>query len=347
MPEVILAVIIMLSLTVYALLGGADYGAGIWDLLSFGPRKEEQQKLIGQAIAPVWEVNHVWLIFIIVLLFSGFPAVFAAITTALHIPILLVLVGVVFRGAAFTFRSYYTRAPSAQRFWARVFSVASLLTPIFLGVVIGALSSGSVQVRDGRSLQGFFADWASPFPIVIGLFAATLFAYLAAVYLTVEASDIWMQNDFRRRAILSGIAVAFFAGLTFLLSGSYAPAIRSGLLDRPWSWGEQIATAIAAIVAFWALLQRRFRLARFFAAAQVVFILWGWALAQYPYLVRPDLTITNATAPRGAIEELMTVCLVGAVIMIPSLLLLFSIFKGTFGPVAVAFADRTNESIDS
>jgi cytochrome bd ubiquinol oxidase subunit II len=329
--DVLFGIIMMGSLTIYVLLAGADYGGGVWDLLSFGQRAEDQRDLIASAITPVWEANHVWLILVVVLLFSGFPPAFAAITTALHVPLLILLLGIVFRGTSFTFRAYNAGNYLAQRYWGLIFSFASILAPLFLGITVGAISNGRVLVLHGISQEGFIAPWLSPFPIMVGIFALALFAYLAAAYLAVETSNQSLQEDFRTRALLAGIMVAICALSTFLLSIKEASNIRVGLLSRPWSWSEQIATALAAIVAFAALWLRHYRIARLAVGLQVCCILWGWALAQYPYLVRPSLTLFNSSAPVAVLKDLAWACLAGTVVLFPSLLYLFRVFKSGRG----------------
>jgi len=326
-PEVLVAAVIIGSLTFYALLGGADYGGGIWDLFSSGPRAQTQRDTIARAITPVWEVNHIWLVLVIVLLWTGFPPAFAAITTALHIPLLILLFGIIFRGVSFTLRNYDTQNLQLQKMWGLVFSVASIIAPLVLGIVVGAITHGGIVMVEGASANGYMTPWLSPFPLVVGGFAVALFAYLAAVYLTVEAAEKELKEDFRRRAIISGIFVALFAVLTFLVSIRQAPEVKNALLDHPWSWGEQGFTALASILSFWCLLRRRFVMARFAAAAQVSLILWGWALAQYPFLVRPQLTLSNSAAPPTVEKTLLGACIAGAMILLPSIRYLYKVFK--------------------
>ena len=222
-PEMLLALILMASLTFYVLLGGADYGGGVWDLLSSGPRRQEQRELISNAITPVWEANHVWLVLVVVLLFAGFPAAFAAITTALNIPLTVLIIGIVMRGSSFVFRAYHTGDYQTQRRWGLIFAIASTVTPICLGVVVGAISSGRVLVRDGVSVNGFLVPWLGTFPVMVGFFALSLFVFLAAVYLTAEAREPALQEDFRRKALVSGAIVAVMALGTFLAARTGAP----------------------------------------------------------------------------------------------------------------------------
>ncbi len=200
--EIIIAGIMIVSLVFYALLGGADYGGGVWDLFAFGKRAKQQRELISDAIGPVWEANHVWLILVIVILFTAFPLAFSVISTALHVPLTLLLIGIVLRGTAFTFRTYDVQRDDVQRRWSLVFSIASIFTPVLLGVTLGAIASGTIRVENGVVTTGFFNSWLAPFPFAVGFFALALFAFLAAVYLTSETNDKNLQVDFRRRAPL-------------------------------------------------------------------------------------------------------------------------------------------------
>jgi cytochrome d ubiquinol oxidase subunit II len=330
--ETIVAGAMVVSLVIYVLLGGADYGGGVWDLFAFGRRAREQRALIADAIAPVWEANHVWLILVIVILFTAFPPAFAAIATALHIPITLLLIGIVLRGTAFTFRSYDVQRDDVQRRWSLVFSIASIITPILLGTILGATASGTIRVENGAVVNGFFSSWLAPFPIAVGFFALALFAFLAAVYLTVEAEQREIQQpqlheDFRLRALIAGVAVGLLALTVFILAGTGAPTVRAGISRTWWALGLHCVTAIFAISAFVTLWTRRYRLARICAAAQVTLILLGWAFAQYPHLVEPNLTITSAAAPAITLELLLAALAAGALLLFPSYYYLIRVFK--------------------
>lgn len=331
---ILLALILMLSLTGYALLGGADYGGGVWDLLARGPRARQQRDLIAHAIGPIWEANHVWLILVVVVLFTAFPAAFALIATALHIPLALMLVGIVLRGSAFTFRTYDASDDRVQQRWGRAFAIASLITPILLGVIVGALSSGLIQpVAEIRS-GAYFFTWFAPFPFAVGLFAVVLFAFLAATYLTADTDDPALQDDFRLRAMVTELLAGGLALVVFLLAGSEAPAIRENLARSWWTWYLQLATAAMAVAVLWSLWTRRFRLARLFAPAQVTLILWGWGLAQFPYLVRPTLTIEASAGAATTMRFLLWALLAGALLLFPSYWYLFRVFKGEVAPQA-------------
>lgn len=325
--EVLLGGAMVAALVLYVLMGGADFGGGVWDLLASGPRRAEQRALIEEALGPIWETNHIWLILVVVLLFSAFPASFEAISVALHVPLTLLLVGIVFRGSAFTFRSYDTRDDPHQRRWGWMFSLASIVSPLLLGMVVGTIASGGIRVQGGRVTSGYFS-WLSPFSWAVGLFALALFALLAATYLAYEARTPALRDDFRKRALWAGVAVGALALATFLLAGSEAPRIRLGLTGRPYTWPLHLATGGAAVTAFWALWSRRFRLARVAVAVQAALIVLGWAASQYPYLVVPDLTLQGTAANPVTRRLLLWALAAGSVVLLPSLFVLFSVFKG-------------------
>ena len=335
--ELLVAGVMLATLAVYTLTGGADFGGGVWDLLASGARAEEQRRLIARTLAPIWEANHVWLILIIVLLFVGFPPVFAAVTTALHVPLSVMLVGIVLRGSAFTFRAYDLKAGAGARRWRRVFEVASLITPVTLGVTLGAL--GHIRVNpvvlvDGGCvrmapalplvLTDFVSEWWAAFPLAVGGFTLAVCAYLAAVYLANEADDRELAEVFRVRALISAGAVGVTALLAFSVS---APHIQADLTASAWAGPLHVATGVAAVAAIALLWLRRFAAARVAAAAQVTLIVLGWGLAQYPELAIPGLTIAECGAPRSVLVPMLVTLGIGSAVLVPALIYLFAVFK--------------------
>ena len=331
LPELVAGVIVV-ALNVYALMGGADFGGGVWELFARGPRREQQRALIAQAIGPIWEANHVWLVVVVVLTFTGFPAAYAAMGTVLHIPLAILLVGIVMRGSAFVFRSYGSRTWEQRRRWGAMFAIASTLTPLLLGVVIGALSTGAVGAAAAQTGALPFIDvyvhpWLAPFPLAVGALALALFAMLAAVYLTLETPDADLQDDFRRRALAAAGAVFVAAFAALAIAHHEAPMMRAGLMNSRWAPPFQLSTGVAAVTVIAALWLRRYRVARAAAGAQLSLILWGWAFSQFPYVVPPTLTIRAAAAPAITLRIVTAALAAGALLLVPSLVYLRRTFS--------------------
>lgn len=319
------------GLVAYAITGGADFGGGIWDLLARGPRSAEQRGAIEHAIAPIWEANHVWLIFVIVVMFTAFPRAFAAIGIALHIPITLALIGIVLRGAAFTFRAYGLEPPGRRRLWQRVFAWSSAFTPVFLGLTLAAIASGEIRVdASGQVTSGFFAGWLSPFALAVGVFAAVLFAMLAAIYLCADTRGE-LQTDFRHRAIWAELIAGAVSLFTFWRAAVDAPQLFAGL-TRPGGIGLQLATALAAVTTLHALVRGRFSRARIAAAVQVALVVGGFGWAMDDHLILPDLTRGAAGGHPRIDETVVVAMLLGAMLLLPSLWLLFRVFKARQRP---------------
>jgi cytochrome d ubiquinol oxidase subunit II len=321
------AAVLWLSLTAYAVLAGADFGGGVWDALASGPRARRQRRAVAAAMGPVWEANHVWLIFMIVGLFTAFPTAFAALAVALYLPLTVAMTGIVLRGAAFAFRAHGRDAVGALEPWGVVFGAASVLTPAFLGAAAAAVASGAIRVAGGRVTSSPLAGWTTPFAADLALLSVSLCAYLAATDLMGETADEpGLQADFRRRALAAGVASGVFAlaglGLALVgprplideLTGRGLPLLVLALLNGP-----------VALVAVW---RGHPRVARLAVAAQVVLVLWAWAAGQWPALVPPDLTIDGTAAPAATLSLFLVVVAVGMALLLPSLYLLFRVFKG-------------------
>ena len=187
-PDDLLLIVLLTALTLYAILGGADFGAGVWEFTTALQSSEKERQHIYKAIGPVWEANHVWLIFVLVILMNGFPVAFAALSRALWLPLLLALCGIVFRGAGYAFRSY-TRGPQRERtMWEAVFAIASTATPLFLGASAGAIASGKLAITvSGEYEANYLTGWMSSLTVFTGFYSTGMCAYLSAVYLTREA----------------------------------------------------------------------------------------------------------------------------------------------------------------
>jgi cytochrome d ubiquinol oxidase subunit II len=318
--------ILGLGLVVYALTGGADLGAGVWSLLARGPRAEAQRSAVRKAIAPIWEANHVWLIFVIVLMFSAFSRAFGALATALHVPLALALVGIVFRGSAYAFRSYGIQSAAAGARWERVFAWASVITPLFLGMVVAGVASGDIRVIQGVVTTGFFAGWTSAFAWAVGCFSVALFAMLSAAYLAAETSGD-VARDFTRRALASQGVAAALAALTFALASQHAPLLYANLAHSLWTWPIQLLTAAFAVASIVLLLRGRARPARYAAAAQVACVVIGWGLAMDRHFILPDVTLVNASTNPGIMPALAIALGAGSLLLVPALVYLYRVFE--------------------
>jgi cytochrome bd ubiquinol oxidase subunit II len=331
--ELMMAGLGIVALVVYAVLGGADFGGGIWDLFATGPRKHAQRDAIAHAMGPVWEANHVWLIFVIVIIFSAFPAAYAALSIALFVPFHLVLLGIILRGAAFVFRAYSpesartTGSGPAGRRWGAVFGAASVMTPVLLGMCLGAISSGAILMLDGSVvINGQVPAWLQPVSLLIGALALSLCAYLAAVFLANETAGA-LREDFRTRALLAGTAVVGLSAIALPVVRAEARHLWDGLIGGP-ATPLLIPGVIAALLSGWWLRQRRYRLARVSAVVQIACLLAGWAVAQSPYIIYPGMTLAQAAAPPSTLIFILWTTPVGMALLVPSLWYLFRVFKG-------------------
>ena len=316
------------SVTVYALLAGADFGAGAWDLLSgrTGPGAR-RRALIEHAIGPVWEANHVWLIFVLVLMWTAFPPLFAAVSSTLYIPLTLVALGVIARGSAFAFRKAVTEVWQ-QRIFGAAFAFSSLVTPFFLGAVAGGVASG--RVPPGVARGNVVTSWLNPTSVLSGALAVVAGMYLAAVYLTADArrsGQLDLAAEFRRRALAAGVVAGLLAVAGLAVVHADAPRLWAGLSGRAL---PLVALSGAAGVASLALLAaRRYLLVRVSAALAVASVLWGWGAAQYPHLLpgAPGLTVAQAAAGPATLQATTISVGVGIVLLVPSLAWLFLLFQ--------------------
>lgn len=306
-------------LTVYLLFGGADFGAGVWDLFAWGPDAAEQRKAIAQAMGPVWEANHVWLLFFLILLFAGFPIAFHALMVGLYLPLNLVLLGIILRGAAFVFRAYGPVGVGRQSAWGSMFGAASSITVVLLGAALASVSTAGPLTDPWRS-------WFSPLAIWTGLFALSTTAYLAACYLTVEA-DGALRATFRPRAILAAEAAGIASLVELALLRLEAPRLFARLVS-PGVLGIVLLVGLLGVGSYLALRAERDAFGRTLAAGALMLMLWAWAAAQWPYIIYPAFTVRGSAAPDLALRQLLTLVPFGLLVLLPSLWLLLRVFKG-------------------
>ena len=315
------AVVLFLGVVAYAVLGGADYGAGFWDLTAGGAeRGREPRHLVDESLAPVWEANHVWLIFCLVMLWTGFPTAFAAIMTTLYVPLGLAALGIVVRGSGFAFRKVIVRTDQ-QRVVGAAFAVSSVLSPFFLGTVAGGIASGRVPTRGhGDPLT----SWLNPTSLLGGVLAVLACAFTAAVFLTAEARrqeepelEGWFRPRAQGTAVVTGVVA--LAGIAVLRAD--APRLFSGLLGR--GLVLVVLSGLCGLAAIGLVNRVAPRLIQGLAVAAVAAVIVGWGVAQYPYLLGTHLSIGAAAAPTPTLVALTVVAAAALLLVVPSLALLF------------------------
>ena len=308
----------------YTVLAGADFGAGLWTLLTAGPlggaaghRVRDQAR---HAMGPVWEANHVWLIFVLVVCWTAYPVGFGSITSTLAAPLLIAAIGIIFRGAAYALRGVADSSRAAR--WAEnLFAVSSVITPFALGTVVGAIAVGRVPA--GNAAGNLVTSWLSPAPVLVGALAVVFSGYLAAVFLAADSvryGENSLAAAFRRRALVAGV-----------LSGGLALAgllvMRGSGLDLTHGVALVLVcvSGIAGLATLALCLGTRFGLARLTAALAVAAVVVGWAAAQAPRFL-PGMTVTQAAAGRSTLVALVIAVACGSVVLVPALALLFSLF---------------------
>ncbi|HZN87358.1 MAG TPA: cytochrome d ubiquinol oxidase subunit II [Thermoleophilaceae bacterium] len=313
------AALLAVGLSAYVVLGGADFGVGIWDLTA---RDEGLRNRIKRSMSPVWEANHVWLIFVLVVLWTAFPEAFGSIASTLAIPLFLAAVGIILRGAAFALRGE-AASMAERRSLGAVFALSSLLVPFFLGTVVGGIASGRVPV--GNAAGDELTSWTNSTSILVGLLAIATGAHSAAVFLGADArrgGEEELVRAFRARALGSGVVAGALALAGLVVVSSDAPDLRDGLTS-----GAALACVIGSgvfglltLVLEW---RSRFEPARYTVAAAVGAIVAAWALAQEPYILPPELTVAEAAAPDATLAALLGCSAVGMLILLPALAWLY------------------------
>jgi cytochrome bd ubiquinol oxidase subunit II len=316
------AVVLLAAVVAYAVFGGADFGAGFWDLTAGGPRRGARPRaLIEHSIGPVWEANHVWLIFIFVVLWTSFPEAYASITLTLFVPLMIAALGIVLRGASFAFRKAVVTTRNRRIFGAG-FAASSVLVPYSMGAIAGGIASGRVPAggRAGDPVN----SWINPTSIVGGVLAVAAAAYLSAVYLVWDArrlNETDMAEYFRRRAVASAIVVAVIAAAGAVVLRADADYLFDGLTSR--ALPVVILSGASGAGALLLLVRGAARGARALALAAVAAAVVSWGVAQSPYLLPESLTFSTAASPSGTLTAMLAVVVLAAIVVLPGFVLLY------------------------
>jgi cytochrome bd ubiquinol oxidase subunit II len=315
--------ILWVGATFYALFAGADFGGGFWDLVAGGSKRGQRPRdTIQRSLTPVWEANHVWLIFVLVVLWTAFPPAFSAIFTTLYVPLALAALGIVLRGAGFAFRKSIVGLP-ARRAMGATFAISSVLTPFFMGTAIGAIAAGNVPAEGNGDP---FASWLLPLPLLVGAMFVASGAYLAAVFLVGDArraGDAEMERYFERRALGAAVVAGAFAAAGLLALHGEARYVFDRLVDQ--GLPLVVVSLLCGIALLAVLLRGGRRPLRPLAAGAVVAVIWGWGVAQFPYLLPTGLRIDEAAAPDPTMTIVFVVFAIATVFVLPSLALLYTL----------------------
>jgi cytochrome d ubiquinol oxidase subunit II len=316
------AVVLLLAVAAYAVFGGADFGAGFWELTAgAGGRGERPRRVIEHSIGPVWEANHVWLIFIFVVLWTSFSEAYASITLTMFVPLTIAALGIVLRGASFAFRKAVATA-RGRRGFGMAFAVSSVLVPYCMGAIAGGIASGRVPA--GGQAGDPVDSWVNPTSVLGGVLAVAAVAYLAAVYLVWDArrlGDSEMAEYFRRRGVLAAVAVAVIAAVGVFVLRADAPYVFDGLTSR--ALPLVILSAVCGATALVLLIRDAARGARVLAVIAVASVVFAWGVAQWPYLLPESLTVSAAASPSGTLSAVLAVVGIAALVVFPGFVLLY------------------------
>ena len=323
---------LFLAIVLYFLLGGADFGAGIIELFTSADNKSRTRKTSYQAIGPVWEANHMWLIIAVVIMFVGFPVIYSDMCTYLHIPLLIMLLGITARGTAFAFRNYDAiKGEKTQNFYNHVFVYSSFITPLFLGIIAGSALSHQIDLDSKSFLEAYIFSWLNWFSVSVGLFTVALSGYLAAIYLIGEAADERDTKRFIRKARLMNILAVAFGGIVFLVSDAQGIRLAYFIFGNPVSRTAVIAASIS-LAMLWLLISKgKHKIIRVFAAFQVTMILLAIGYMHFPYFVMmksgQNLSLLTLHATQKTIDDLGWALFIGSFIILPSLFYLYYSFQ--------------------
>jgi cytochrome d ubiquinol oxidase subunit II len=338
-------VLMLVGLAAYAVLGGADFGAAFWQLGARGERGADLREHAYRAMGPVWEANHVWLIFVLVVCWTAYPEAFASISSTLTVPLFVAAIGIIFRGTAYAIHAGTAREIERRTIDA-VFSFSSILTPFALGTAVGAIASGRVPV--GNAEGDLLTSWLNPTSLAVGTLAVATGAYLAAVYLAGDAARAGhddLAGAFRLRALAAGVTTGAIALSGLVVVALDAKELRGDLFTWP-AVGAVAASAVAGLATLELVRRGAFEPARYLAGAAVAAVIVGWAIAQRPEFL-PGLTVEEAAADRTVLVATIGGVAVGAIVLIPSLAILFGlVLRGRFdrGPVEVEVQRHPRET---
>ncbi len=326
----LIIIILCVSFILYALLGGADFGAGIIETF-LGKKSEET---VSRAMAPVWEANHVWLILAVVILFTAFPLIYSSLSLVLHIPLMIVLIGIICRGTAFTFRKYDVMQGNAHKYYSFLFKLSSFITPLFLGIILGAMILGRITFSDRVGFaEKFISPWFNTFCLAMGIFSASLFSYIAAVFLVGEAENETEKKKYSRLS-KRAMVITVLMGITIFILAETENLHLTGAMLRSIAGMIMVLFATLACPVIWDLLNKKTHNTRYLRIAvgvQVSAIIIAWFCIQFPIIIRVNsgehLTLANTHSPSATLKYLLIALIAGLLLIVPAFIYLFKVFK--------------------
>lgn len=330
--EWIVLFFLALSVYLYSLLGGADFGAGVHELFVAAKDRRKHEEVVKEAMGPVWEANHMWLIIMIVILFVGFPKVYAQVSIYLHIPITLMLMGIVLRGCAFTFRHYDVVEDSWRKHYSTVFAYSSLITPIMFGMIIGALMLGRIEPQPTDYFTTYIAPWFNIFCLTVGLFVLSIFMFLAGVFMIGEEKIGIFRTEYIKRTKQLHLVMIIAGAMVFVTAEASGLPLIQNFFSHPLATLAIILATLSHFV-LWRLFKSRLTWTlRAVAGFQLFMVVAAWMAVIFPDVIFYDdgsrLSILNAVGPEKTIWLLSWALMIGAVLFLPLLVYLFIIFKG-------------------
>jgi cytochrome d ubiquinol oxidase subunit II len=326
----VVIIFLLISVYLYCLLGGADFGAGIIELFA-GSNKDKIKALVSNAMAPIWEANHMWVIITVVILFMGFPAIYTQVSISLYIPLILLLIGVILRGTAFTFRHYDAVHDESQVVYSRIFAVSSLLVSFFFGLIIGAIVSGKITTAPSDFYEGYLHPWINLFSISTGIFICSLFVFIASVYLISETTEKELRELIIKKTRLATLIMVISGAMVFIFSYIENVDFAERFFNHPVSI-IIILLATLTLPVLWKILGKGLIWpSRILAGVQLFFILTAFYFIYFPEVIilktGDNITLFNAAAPDATLTQLGWALIIGSFLIFPTLFYLYKVFK--------------------
>lgn len=329
--DFVIIIFLCASILLYFLLGGADFGAGIIELFTSQKNRSKTRKTMSQAIGPVWEANHMWLIIAVVILFVAFPKIYTTMSVYLHIPLAIMLIGIIARGTAFVFRHYDAVKDQMQDIYNKIFIYSSFITPLFLGIIAGSVISGKIDSEANNFATAYVFGWLNWFSIAVGLFTVALCGFLAAIYLIGESEEVVDQKRFIKKAEFMNVAAVIFGAMVFTAAYFEDVPLYKWVFQNQIGLSAVILASLSLVLLWYLLLKGKTKILRILAGFQVTMILVAISYAHFPNFIRlkngSALSLYETIAPYKTVQALGWALVLGSFLILPFLGYLFYKFQ--------------------